>query len=49
MVHRLAPGTHAPQAKVAPIRSSGSPVDIDLAQRLIALYEELRSNPDCLF
>ncbi len=39
----------AAQAMVAPIKSYGAPVESDLAREAMALYEDMRSKPDCLF
>jgi hypothetical protein len=45
-----APATAATaQTMVAPIKSYGAPAETPLACESMALYEELRSNPDCLF
>ncbi|QZH75829.1 MAG: sulfotransferase [Erythrobacter sp.] len=39
----------AAQAMVAPIKSYGAPVESSLAREAMALYEDMRSKPDCLF
>lgn len=39
----------AAQAMVEPIKSYHAPLDSPLAQEAMALYEEMRSKPDCLF